>query len=463
MKPSAMAPESSVYVVSRKRIRRRARGRGAALAAALVLAAGSAAVVSPGDTAVARAQPSGCGGEHFVASWTASPTDSVTPVDAAGGPIPLAIDDQTFRMVITPHLGGSRLRVRLTNRFGLTPVTFARVSIANQLSGAAVGDPAPVLFGGQAAVTLPAGADVVSDPVPFTVAAFAPLAVSIHVPDPAGPPTKHWNANATSFYSPAGSGDLTGQPGADGFSSTTGSWLYVTALDVLAPADTRAVVAFGDSITDGFVGANALSVPVDRGVADTNGRYPDVLQRRLDTAGIPISVVNAGIGSNRLLTSGEPLLLGPSGLSRFERDALGQAGVGGVLVQEGINDLGLPPPADAASMIAGYEKLITAAHRHGKKIWLGTLLPASDALVDGELLAPRSETARQEINAWIRNQNLADGIVDFDAALRDPANPSVLREVYSSPDLLHPSLAGYRAMAETIDLALLSASPSPAC
>src|SRR5688572_17140330 len=158
VKPSAMAPESSIHVVSRRRIRRRARGRGAAFAAALVLAAGSAAVVGPGDTAVARAQPSGCGKEHFVASWTASPTDSVTPVDAAGGPIPLSVDDQTFRMVITPHLGGSRLRVHLTNRFGLTPVTFARVSIANQLSGAAVGDPAPVLFGGQAAVTLPAGA-----------------------------------------------------------------------------------------------------------------------------------------------------------------------------------------------------------------------------------------------------------------------------------------------------------------
>ncbi|WP_312884738.1 GDSL-type esterase/lipase family protein [Nocardia barduliensis] len=398
-----------------------------------------------------------------MASWTASPTDSVTPLDAAGGPIPLAVQDQSFRMVVTPHLGGSRLRVHLTNRFGLTPVTFERVSIADQLSGAAVANVAPVLFDGKTAVTLPPGADIVSDPVSFTVAAFAPVAVSIYVPDSAGPPTKHWNANATSFYSPAGSGDLTAQTGADGFSSTTGSWLYVAAVDVLAPAHTRAVVAFGDSITDGFVGANALSVPVDRGAADTNGRYPDVLQRRLDTAGIPISVVNAGIGSNRVLTSGEPLLLGPSGLSRFERDALAQSGVSGVLVQEGINDLGLPPPAEATRMIAGYEQLIAAAHRHGKKIWLGTLLPASDAVVDGVLLAPRSEIDRQQINAWIRTQNLADGVVDFDAALRDPADPSVLRDVYSSPDRLHPSLAGYRAMAETVDLALLEDSPAPAC
>ncbi|MGK8506707.1 GDSL-type esterase/lipase family protein [Nocardia asiatica] len=398
-----------------------------------------------------------------MASWTASPTDSVTPLDAAGGPIPLAVDNQSFRMVITPHLGGSTLRVHLTNRFGLTPVTFERVSIASQLSGAAVANAVPVLFDGKAATTLPPGADVISDPVSFDVAAFAPVAVSIYVPDAAGPPTKHWNANATSFYSPAGSGDLTAQAGADGFGSATGSWLYVSALDVLAGADTRAVVAFGDSITDGFVGATALSVPVDRGVADTNGRYPDVLQRRLDTAGIPISVVNAGIGSNRLLASGEPLLLGPSGLSRFERDALARSGVGGVLVQEGINDLGLPPSAGATAMIAGYEQLITTAHRHGKKIWLGTLLPASDAVVDGVLLAPRSEIDRQRINAWIRTQNRADGIVDFDAALSDPADPSVLRDVYSSPDRLHPSLAGYRAMAETVDLALLDDAPSPAC
>ncbi|UAK30565.1 GDSL family lipase [Nocardia asteroides] len=337
------------------------------------------------------------------------------------------------------------------------------MSIADQVSGAAVANIVPVLFDGRASITLPPGADAVSDPVSFTVAAFAPVAVSIYVPDAAGPPTEHWNANATSFYSPTGSGDLTGRADADGFSSQTGSWLYVAALDVLAAADTRAVVAFGDSITDGFVGATALSVPVDRGVADTNGRYPDMLQRRLDSAGIPISVVNAGIGSNRVLTGGEPLFLGPSGLARFERDALAVSGVGGVLVQEDINDLGLPPPADATRMIAGYEELITAAHRHGKKIWLGTLLPASDALVDGVLLASRSEIERQQINTWMRTQNLADGIVDFDAAMRDPANPSVLRGAYSSPDRLHPSLAGYRAMADAIDLALLDDALTSTC
>nr|WP_280498100.1 GDSL-type esterase/lipase family protein [Nocardia asiatica] len=155
-----------------------------------------------------------------------------------------------------------------------------------------------------------------------------------------------------------------------------------------------------------------------------------------------MSVVNAGIGSNRLLTSGEPLLLGPSGLSRFERDALARSGVGGVLVREGINDLGLPPSAEATAMIAGYEQLITTAHRHRKKIWLGMLLPASDAVVDGVLLAPRSEIDRQRINAWIRTQNRADGIVDFDAALRDPADPSVLRGCLFQPGSPAPQPRG---------------------
>ncbi|WP_288047816.1 GDSL-type esterase/lipase family protein [Nocardia sp.] len=440
----------------------RASGPSALTVPAAVAVLVSALVGVGTDPAVVHAQSS-CDGTHFVASWTAAPTDSVTPLDAWGQPTPLTVDDQTFRMIITPHLAGTQLRVHLTNRFGLTPVTFDRVSIGNQVSGPVVGDIAPVKFDGQTSITVPAGSDVTSDPIAFTVASFAPLAVSIHVSGAAGPPTKHWNANATSYYSPHGSGDLTAQPASHQFSSTTGAWFYVQALDVSAPASTRAVVAFGDSITDGFVGATALSVPADRAVADTNGRYPDLLQRRLDAANIPISVVNAGIGSNRVLTSGEPLLLGPSGLSRFQRDALDRAGVAAVLVQEGINDLGLPPAPDVAAMIAGYEQLIAAAHRSGKKIWLGTLLPASDALVDGVLLAPRSETDRQQINTWIRTQNRADGVVDFDAALRDPADPAVLQQIYSSPDRLHPSPAGYRAMADTIDLTMLTDTRSPAC
>ncbi|MQY17616.1 SGNH/GDSL hydrolase family protein [Nocardia macrotermitis] len=422
------------------------------VAAVSALIAGTVAAAPP-----STATPGTCG-THFVASWLASPTDAIAPVDASGGPVPLQVTDQTFRMIVTPHLDGSEVRIHLTNRFGLTPVTFGRVSVGARTSAAAVRDPRPVRFGGKPSITVPPGGDVVSDPVSLRFNAFEPLAVSVYVPGAAGPPTKHWNANATSYYSAAGSGDLTAQASGRRFGSTTGSWLYVSGVDVAAPGSVRAVVAFGDSITDGFVGSTPLSVPADRGVADTNGRYPDQLQHVLDRAGIPISVVNAGIGSNRLLYSGEPLMLGPSGLTRFDRDVLDQAGVAGVLLQEGINDLGLLPRPDADQMIAGYRQLIERAHARGVKIWLGTLLPASNAIVDGTVLAPDSEATRQRINAWIRTQHIADGVVDFDAALRDPADPSVLGAVDSSADHLHPGPVGYQAMADAVDPSLLATS-----
>ncbi|WP_232330541.1 GDSL-type esterase/lipase family protein [Nocardia fusca] len=431
----------------------------AALGAAVTAAVIAATVMTGSTPATAQPNDQLCGREHFVASWAAAPTDSLTPLDAAGTPVPMAVDDQTFRMVITPHLGGEQLRLHLTNRFGPGPVTFAEVTVGEQTEGAAATDIHPVTFRGNRSITVPAGEDIVSDPLSFTVTSAQPLAVSIHIAESAGPPTKHWNANATSYYSPPGSGNLTGRTAANQFTSRTGSWFYVRALDVLASAGTHSVVAFGDSITDGFVGSTPMGIPVDRAVADTDSRYPDFLQRRLDHAGIPVSVVNAGIGSNRVVTGGEPFLFGPSAVARFDRDALSLTGVSGVLVQEGINDLGLPPPATAAQVIAGYEQLITAARRAGKKIWLGTVLPASDAIVDGVLLAPDSEKHRQEINTWIRTQQLSDGIVDFDAALRDPGNLSILRADYSSPDRLHPNPAGYRAMADTVELSTIAQHP----
>ena len=435
------------------RARRGARGAGVVAAVGALIA--GAVVASPSSVA-----ESGSCGRHFVASWLASPTDAITPVDASGGPVPLSVDDQTFRMVITPHLGGSEVRIHLTNRFGLTPVTFGRVSVGIRAAAAGVRDPQPVRFGGKTSITVPVGGDAVSDPVPLRFNAFTPLAVSVYVPGSAGPPTKHWNANATSYYATARSGDLTTRADERGFGATTGSWLYVSGLDVAASGPVRAVVAFGDSITDGFVGSTPLSVPADRTVADTDGRYPDRLQHILDRAGIPISVVNAGIGSNRVLSSGEPLMLGPSGLERFDRDALDQAGVAGVLLQEGINDLGLLPRPDADQMIAGYQQLIARAHARGVKIWLGTLLPAANALIDGLALAPNSEATRQRINAWIRTQHLADGVVDFDAALRDPADPAVLRAADSSADHLHPGPRGYQAMADAVDPSMLTATES---
>jgi lysophospholipase L1-like esterase len=378
-------------------------------------------------------------------------------MDATGFPTPQLLANQSLRMVVTPHLGGSLLRIHLSNRFGTTAVTFGRVTVGRQTNGSAAAAIAPVLFGGAASVTVPAGADVVSDPVSVSFAAFEPLAVSMFVPGEQTGPTKHWNANATSYYSLPMSGDHTGDDAGSSYPGRTGSWLYLDGVDVLAPAPARSVVAFGDSITDGFVSGSPLSIPADGSVANKNGRYPDDLQRRLDRAGIPISVVNAGIGGNQLLADGEPSQTGPSGLRRFSADALSQAGVSGVLLLAGINDLGLSGKT-SGEIIAGYTQLIDQAHAAGVRIWLGTITPAANSVVDGTGAAPDSEQYRQQINAWIRGQHLADGVADFDTALRNPADVSTLLPAYASVDNLHPNLAGYQAMADAVDLGLLASA-----
>jgi lysophospholipase L1-like esterase len=416
-------------------------------------------VASLGAVPATVAAAAGASGpDHWVASWTASPSDSGTPFDGAGLPVPQVLDDQTVRMIVTPHLGGSVLRIHLSNRFGNAAAQFGKVTVG--LAGSsAVSDLTAVTFSGKSAVSVPVGADVVSDPVAFSFSAFTPLAVSIYLPGLQLRPTKHWNANATSFYALPATGDLAAVGSNAAFPLPTEAWLYVDGIDVEASAATASIVAFGDSITDGFVASNPASIPATLSIADKNGRYPDDLQRRLDAAGIPLSVANAGISSNRLVTDGEPLLLGLSGVQRFQEDALDVAGVRGVIVMEGINDLGIPPAVTTPSqLIAGYEQLIDMAHAQGVKIWLGTLLPASNAILDGTATAPHSEAYREQVNAWIRSQHLADGVIDFDAALRDPANQAILDPRYAGPDHLHPNLAGYQVMANTISLSMLKSA-----
>ena len=441
--------------------RRRHRQAGHALFVTLGLAV-TAATMTPTTHAAPKYPHKTCAAEHFVGSWFASSSDGVVPADANGGVSPLVVSDQTVRSTISPHLGGTLLRVRLSNRFGSTPVTFGRVTVADAERGARTAGPTPLTFGGRDAVTVAPGDEVLSDPATHPVAAFSPLSVSIHISSTSAMPTKHWNANASTYLGAVGSGDRTHDVSGSAFPHRIGSWLYLTGMDVLAPTTTRSLVAFGDSITDGFVGANPLSVPADRRVLDTNRRYPDLLQHRLHTAGAAVSVLNAGLSSNRLLTSGEPLMLGPSGLARFERDVLDQPGVAGVIVQLGINDLGLPPPATADQLISGYRQLIVMARHRGIKIWLGTLLPASNALVNGTL-APWVDSQRRQTNTWIRQQRLADGFIDFDRALRDPAAPTQLKREYASPDRLHPSVAGYQAMADAVDTDALAQLAASSC
>jgi len=424
----------------------------AAVAASAVAVALAPALATP---ARAGAAPASGTPSRWVASWAASPTDDTWPTDPTLTPIPTTLTLQTIRDVITPHLGGSELHIHLSNRFDSSPTTLGHVTIGIQTSGAGATDIQNVTFGGSQSVTIPAGADVTSDPVHLDFAAFTPLAVSIYVPGVLqGSITKHWASNATTYYSGTLSGDETRQTSGGTFTGSMESWFYVDGLDVEAPTSACSVVAFGDSITDGFVAGSSVSIPESTIPDNVNGRYPDDLQGRLDSAGIPISVVNAGISANELLSSTLSAFTGPSGLSRFGTDALDQAGVCGILVLEGINDLGLGG-ATPAELEAGYTQLISQAHAAGLKIWLGTILPASNAAVDGVFLAPSSDTYRQEINTWISTQTLADGYVDFAAAMQDPSNPLDLNPAYASVDNLHPNLAGYQVMANTVPLSLL--------
>jgi lysophospholipase L1-like esterase len=363
-------------------------------------------------------------------------------------------------MIIAPHLGGSMLRIHLSNRYGPAPVTLGPVTVGVvRGAGPALvpGSERPVTFAGGESVTIAAGGEATSDPVTLGFRPFEDLAVSVYVPGTVKYQTDHFTTRQTSYLTPAGSGDQAAAVGGSAFTEkTTGKfstgWYFLDGLDVLAPGKSGAVVSFGDSITDGYQASGETGLET-LATIDANGRYPDDLERRLIAAGIPLSVLNAGISGNQLLHSGLPLF-GPTGLSRFGADVLAQPGVTDVIVLEGINDIGQRPPATASALIAAYEQLIGQAHRAGVAIQLGTLTPTggtpSPAYGDAAASA-----VREQVNRWIRGQRLSDGIVDFDAAVRDPTDPSRIDPPYDGSDHVHFSLAGYRALAGAVDLARL--------
>ncbi|WP_228797968.1 GDSL-type esterase/lipase family protein [Nocardia cyriacigeorgica] len=402
---------------------------------------------------VAPAGAAACGDSPWVGSWMAAPSDSFGAADPSLIP-QLSVSNQTYRVVITPHRGGSVVRIHLTNRTRPVPMEVGHVTVAPQTTGGSVRAEAlrEVTFGGRREVSIPAWGDVVSDPVEVDVAAFAPLSVSVHVPGLAVLPTEHFNGNATSYYSLPFAGDRTTDPGGAQLPLTTTSVPLVSALDVQAGPEVATVVAFGDSITDGYVSANLLGTPQDRGVVDRNVRYPDFLQRRIDAAGLPFSVLNAGISGNRVTRDGFIPQFGPNAGARLQQDVIDKAGVTDVIILEGINDLGIPIGASYDEVVAGYTRLIERLHAAGLAVHLGTILPADNALADGVLTLPYADPVRQRINAWIRTQQLSDSVIDFDAALRDPARPNVLDPRFAGPDNLHPSAAGYQAMAEAVDI-----------
>lgn len=401
--------------------------------------------------------------QHWVGTWaTAGVAQPVTgPLSSLAGPPP-AFVNQTIRQVVRVSLGGQRIRVTLSNTFGVLPLDIGSARVSRLTAGAGIesGSTQRVTFGGREATTIPAGAIVVSDPIAIEVPALSDLVIDLYLPGDTtalgSPLTIHGGSNQTGYVSELG--DHTGAIDLP-VQSTATTWFFLSSVDVLAPTDVGAVVLFGDSITDG-----------NGSTDDANNRWPDYFARRLSEAEIPMGVLNLGISGNRVLSDG----LGVSALARFDRDVLAQSGVTHVVVLEGINDIGLAlnelglPRSDtrptADDIIFGHEQILARAKSHGLTVYGATFLPfaATSLAIVPNYWSPEGEQTRQSLNTWIRTSGAYDGVIDFETAVHDPAAPTKIRAQYDSGDGLHPSDAGYEAMAEAIDLDLFRASETMA-
>ena len=416
--------------------------------------------------AFASAAAPGCKSPHWVAVWAGPPSHAsrgsqLTDLFDASGQPKSATRNETARAIVTPTLGGQRLRVHLSNRFGNVPVTFGRVTVARRAVEAALipGTVRRLTFRGKGQVTLGAGRDLVSDPVRLEFKAFQALAVSVYVAGDIGKPTEHFTARQTSYLTPDDAGDRTGEISGASFTVPTTTRPFVTGIDVRRPRRFAAIVAVGDSLTDGYQGTPA-GVPEAQEGIDADGRWTDVLGRRLRKAGIPLSVANAGVSGNRVLldgsVGGEFTAYGPAALRRLGADVLRRAGARLVILFEGINDLGLEPEVSVAELKSGYRKLIRRIHRQGLRVLHATLTPAFGATPSSDHGSLETEAQRQALNTWIRTKSPADGVLDFDRVVRSPSDPRRIRPAYDGGDGLHFSLAGYAALGRSIPLQRLT-------
>lgn len=416
-----------------------------------------------------------CQGSRWVAGWTAS-------MQGAGGPLSSSMtghsftppsdtfSDQTVRQIAHLHFGGTQVRITLSNLFGTKPLRIDETHVGIRTTDAAieVGSHRAVTFAGGSAITIPAGREAVSDPVSLLVKPFSDLAVSIYAAESTGPATLHANAVQTYYTAP---GNQTGDRDGEAFeargdvstpyTATFSTQVYfLRMVEVLAPAPARNIVAFGDSITDGFFSSG-----------DANHRYPDVLAHRLvaNPTTAHLALVGQAISGGRVLHDG----FGPSALNRLDREVLA-LDAAAVIFMQGLNDIGQPigvrPPntlderVSADDIIAGYQEVARRVHESGARIIVGTMPPAGDVTRPapyGVYSTPDGVAKRHAVNRWIRTEGheVFDGVVDFDALLRSPVNPDHYDLKFDSGDNLHPNDAGYKVMADAVPLEFFEALP----
>ncbi|HET7629477.1 MAG TPA: SGNH/GDSL hydrolase family protein [Bacillales bacterium] len=391
---------------------------------------GIASLASDGEQRTNAVKLSGM--TQWIGAWEASQQPP-----RPGGISDRGFHNETVRMMIHPHLAGEALRIRLSNQYGEKPLTLGEVHVAIAGDGAetASGSDRPVTFDGAGSVKIPVGATIVSDAVSLPVAVGSDIAVSVYVPGESGPATWHAVSSATTYVAEGN------QTNGAAFHKKVNAWFWLDGVDVKVdrPVD-GAVVVLGDSITDGV-----------HSTLNANHRWPDFLAERLHANGSSMSVLNAGISGNQFLQ--DTVRHGESALERLNRDVLTRSGVTDVILLEGINDIGISHNFHAQEIIFGMKEIIQEAHGHGLNIYIGTLLPFEGARPG--YYTPQGEKTREALNEWIRTSGAFDGVIDFEKALRDPEHPLHLLPAYDSGDHLHPSDAGYKAMAEAVDLSML--------
>jgi lysophospholipase L1-like esterase len=396
---------------------------------------------------------------HWVSAWSSA---MQAPLAFIPGQAISGLENRTLRMIVRPTIAGERVRIRFSNACGNQPLPIgtAHIALVAKDDRIIVASDRTLTFSGKGSTRIPPGAPMLSDPVDLKFPAFAEIAVSIFLPVNVDNVTFHLAGQKPTYISDPGDFTATAEiPNA----TTKPSWFFLSGLEVFAPRQTMTILALGDSITDG-VGAEQ---------GDYND-WPNLLANRLAAQkGLPeMAVVNTGIGGNRVLHDGA----GISTLARFDRDVLARPGIGGIILLEGINDIGwprmklpAPEPGDPArrnastespfanelvnaqDIIAGYQQIIDRARQHGIKVFIATMLPYEGA----DYYTEDGEAIRAAVNQWIRTSSTADGYIDFDKAVRDPGYPKRFRDGYHSGDNLHPSALGYKAMADAVDLAVL--------